>query len=674
MVSNYINRSFGTVNDLASGNGGSVVGTFTLSTTVNGSGLDWHLSFDGYVQYSVATTGEARFFISAGNDNTQIPLGSGGFTGGSWSGTLYPEISRGTITVEFDPAYPCGFGGTGPNSNLMVSDSYSGISGGSGTSYSDLYADVSIPPAIGAGGTISVVCQLGGPTGVTGKLDEYLSSGGANFRKTRTISSTLTGPGTQTFNVDIPLDYGGKTIQYYLTVSYGNQTITDASAAVAITPNYAPSTPEYLTIPSSISGGSSIQIEWGESTDANGNLAGYILERSVNGGNAWTEIYRGPSRSTVNYIEDGTARVRYQVKAYDTFNVESGYCKAPSSGDVIVNNNHAPYPPSAITVSPLNPVIGSEIVINWEATTDPDGDDFDYVLERAVNGSSTYEAIYTGKNTSKTETCGSWSTVTYRVKAVDIHGAASGYKEIDAPRTVISNSAPTITCTHADNADLGTKTSAFSFTYSVNDANTSDTLTVKESIDGTVKKTINNAVREKNYTFNFRTGSSASTSYWTKLSNGTHTITISVTDGTTTVSRSFDFIKNVDACLITLTNAIDSVNDIELAIVSICGSIPTGGLTSVRATANNGTNWTQCKLADNAGTSSGIGNRKKIDTGILNEELLGGHYLFIAEIPSAERGKKFNFQVQVQKVQISGEDVGGYISSVQGAFVESVAT
>ena len=49
----------------------------------------------------------------------------------------------------------------------------------------------------------------------------------------------------------------------------------------SITTNTAPTTPPSITIPSSISGGSTITVSWGASTDAEGNLEGYIVEKSI---------------------------------------------------------------------------------------------------------------------------------------------------------------------------------------------------------------------------------------------------------------------------------------------------------------------------------------------------------------------------------------------------------
>ena len=77
----------------------------------------------------------------------------------------------------------------------------------------------------------------------------------------------------------------------------------DSDGAYTIIWNRAPSKPSSITVPSSVRGGESLSISWGASTDEDGNLSGYILERQVNGG-AWAQVYKGINRS---YEKGGAA-------------------------------------------------------------------------------------------------------------------------------------------------------------------------------------------------------------------------------------------------------------------------------------------------------------------------------------------------------------------------------
>lgn len=112
----------------------------------------------------------------------------------------------------------------------------------------------------------------------------------------------------------------------------------DSDGAYTIIWNRAPSKPSSITVPSSVRGGESLSISWGASTDEDGNLSGYILERQVNGG-AWAQVYKGINRSYTDAITFGWTSVAYRVKAYDSAGAESAY---NTSATRTVVNNHAP--------------------------------------------------------------------------------------------------------------------------------------------------------------------------------------------------------------------------------------------------------------------------------------------------------------------------------------------
>ena len=146
----------------------------------------------------------------------------------------------------------------------------------------------------------------------------------------------------------------------------------------SITTNTAPTTPPSITIPSSISGGSTITVKWGASSDAQGNLAGYKVEKSTNGGSSWSQIYQGSALQTTDNVAFGTQSVMYRVKAYDTEGLESGY---KTSNQVTVINNTAPSAPTSITV-PLTVIGGEKLTITWAASSDSEGNLVGYILER----------------------------------------------------------------------------------------------------------------------------------------------------------------------------------------------------------------------------------------------------------------------------------------------------
>lgn len=111
-----------------------------------------------------------------------------------------------------------------------------------------------------------------------------------------------------------------------------------SSSTVPVENNTAPSAPASITVPLQVIGGESLTISWAASSDAEGNLAGYKLERKVASG-AWTQIYQGANLSYNDSITKGWTDVTYRVKAYDNLGDESGYTTSQTR---TVDNNTAP--------------------------------------------------------------------------------------------------------------------------------------------------------------------------------------------------------------------------------------------------------------------------------------------------------------------------------------------
>lgn len=662
-------------------NAGSTSGTITLDVTVSGSRIVCTITANVSLSYSEGAPNYGAYLslydVKSGGSSRRKG-GDSYYTNpfrqsqtisgiaendkiiGTWTRSFLAEESSGDIIVTVEPGSPY----DERNNYDQVRVAYSGA-----TPYVEPTGSVSLPAALVAGQNVAVSCSMSGGEGsLTGTLKRYYKAASASTFTATTIRNNITGSNT-TVTDTLPSTYGGGKVYYELTVSDGTTSRQVQSATKDVLTNSAPSTPSSLTVPSTIGGGQTVTISWGSSTDPDGNLSGYQLEHSTDGGVTWQQVYQGTALTTSETVIAGTERIRWRVRAYDTYGVTSSW---RTSSDVTVINNQPPtVPASPITITPSALSVGMAAVITWGASSDPDGDDFEYSLERSVDNTTSYQQIYRGTNRNYTDTVGSWSSVTYRVRAIDSHGNASGYLTAST-KSVSANNPPTITCSYEDGADLGTKSAVFSFTYSVNDPNSADTLTVKEFVDGVEKKSFT-ATRNQNYTFNFQTGSNVS--YWQNILNGSHTIKISVTDGKVTVSKSFTFLKSVDACLITLKNPISAATGkkVDTAVVSFCADAPEGGITSVQVCSNGdqaSPTWEDCELASSdAGYAvSGIGGRKKKATKGVNEALLGGNYVYIHKMTNS--GGKFNFRIQLS--QVNG--VGGWISSVQGTFTEASAT
>lgn len=111
----------------------------------------------------------------------------------------------------------------------------------------------------------------------------------------------------------------------------GNKTVVN---------NRAPAAPPSISVPLKPAGGEKLTVTWTASTDADGNLEGYELERQWDGAGAFTQIYKGAGLSYQDSIPKGEhTNVVYRVRAYDSFASYSSYTTSPSR---TIDNNTAP--------------------------------------------------------------------------------------------------------------------------------------------------------------------------------------------------------------------------------------------------------------------------------------------------------------------------------------------
>lgn len=146
----------------------------------------------------------------------------------------------------------------------------------------------------------------------------------------------------------------------------------DSDGCYTVIYNQAPTAPSSITVPSEVLGGENLSISWAASTDPDGNLSGYVLERKVGSG-TWAQIYKGSSRSYTDAITYGWTSVQYRVKAYDAAGAESAYT---TSATRTVTNNRPP------VISGTDSALGSfsTAAPSYEYTvTDADGHQVDVV-------------------------------------------------------------------------------------------------------------------------------------------------------------------------------------------------------------------------------------------------------------------------------------------------------
>lgn len=202
--------------------------------------------------------------------------------------------------------------------------------------------------------------------------------------------------------------------------------------------------------------------------------------------------------------------------------------------------------------------------------------------------------------------------------------------------TVSVNTAPTVS---TDGAALGEKNTAFAWTYTVTDAD-GDTLTVTEKLDGKTTKTRTGVASGTALTFE----QVADAAGFQRVLNGSHTLTVEVSDGKETTSASATFTKTVHAASVTLAEPLAVEGDITVAVLQVTGSIPDDAKFKAEVT-------------NNALDSSPVWQDAT------TEVKKGVNIVF--ENKTATNGAAFNFRVSVERGE-SGE--GGYIEAVSGAF------
>ena len=159
----------------------------------------------------------------------------------------------------------------------------------------------------------------------------------------------------------------------------------------------------------------------------------------------------------------------------------------------------------------------------------------------------------------------------------------------DGCYTVLTQSLPTIS---GSDSNLGGKgnyytkangfpaTIGFTQTYTVNDADTSDSITVTEYLDN---EKVRSYVATKNATNTFDvTGNT-----WLNLSNGVHTMKITATDGFDTATRTYTFTKSVGLFVVQRDTPIEASNMPTNIIVTVVKTIPDGATMTVEV-CNNG--------------------------------------------------------------------------------------
>ena len=202
-----------------------------------------------------------------------------------------------------------------------------------------------------------------------------------------------------------------------------------------LTANQSPTAPASIAA-SNVMGGQQATVTLGAASDPDGTVINYVYERSIDTG-MWTQFASTASLSIIDQISDDWDTVRYRAKAVDDKGVEGPYA---TSQTYTVIHNQPPTAPASITAS--NIMGGQQATVTLGAATDTDGQIINYTYERQVDGGSWTQFASENSLTVTDQIDDSWTTVTYRAKAMDDMGAEGPYATSEV-YTVVHNQPPT---------------------------------------------------------------------------------------------------------------------------------------------------------------------------------------------------------------------------------------
>lgn len=202
---------------------------------------------------------------------------------------------------------------------------------------------------------------------------------------------------------------------------------------------------------------------------------------------------------------------------------------------------------------------------------------------------------------------------------------------------VSTNTLPQITADKSGNLGTINEAAGITVNYSTTDADAADTLTVKEYLDGTQKRSYT-ATKGKTETISY-TGTE-----WQKVGNGAHTVKISCTDGKDTVEHNVQFTRNCTEATVTLATPLDANDIITACSLKISGALPTDTILL-------------CEVTNNAKDSAPVWEDC---TAKVKSEI---PYIF--KNKTATNGFAFNFRISAKR---GGSGAGGYITGITGGF------
>ena len=208
--------------------------------------------------------------------------------------------------------------------------------------------------------------------------------------------------------------------------------------------------------------------------------------------------------------------------------------------------------------------------------------------------------------------------------------------------TITENQPPEVTSdSGATGTELGEKNAPFTVGYTVTDKD-GDLMTVTEKLDGEVKQTRTEVPSETALTVDWLKEKAG----YQQVLNGAHTLTLTVSDGKTSVDWTATFTKNVTSAVLSLAQPLTADDTITVAALTLEGSFPADMSLSVEMTNNardDAPVWENCTDIQRGESRAFV------------------HHAFTNK--TAAKGAAFNYKVTITRGK-SG--VGGNITMIGG--------
>lgn len=215
----------------------------------------------------------------------------------------------------------------------------------------------------------------------------------------------------------------------------------------------SPTAPTNLQYPNPITT-PTVMLSWDAATsNTSHNVVLYEVSYSINGGSSWV-VDNTTGNTTYNFtsMPAGATSIMFRVRAWDMNNQYGNYVTGTQSQVLL-----AP----TLTI-PQMVMQGQPITVSWSIIEGASS----YTLQRKSSADTDWVQVYSGANTTFSETVGTWTTVQYRVQAV-FDGTPGGWAE-SAAIPVVSASSLVISGT---DEDLGVVTNDIPYSISTDTGN-----------------------------------------------------------------------------------------------------------------------------------------------------------------------------------------------------------